>query len=67
MHSASSQETNISLGKLALLYHEALVDKLSAWLIPSRFMFEKIMPLSMAVSGYDLFDKMQVQKVIFKP
>ncbi|KAF3059227.1 putative zinc-type alcohol dehydrogenase-like protein YbdR [Daldinia childiae] len=31
------------------------------------FMFEKIMPLSMAVSGYDLFDKMQVQKVIFKP
>ncbi|KAI5863193.1 putative alcohol dehydrogenase [Durotheca rogersii] len=31
------------------------------------FMFEKIMPLSMAVSGYDLFDKMQVQKVIFTP
>ncbi|KAI4866915.1 GroES-like protein [Hypoxylon rubiginosum] len=31
------------------------------------FMFEKIMPLSTAVSGYDLFDKMQVQKVIFKP
>ncbi|KAI1801607.1 GroES-like protein [Daldinia bambusicola] len=31
------------------------------------FMFEKIMPLSMAVSGYDLFDKMQAQKVIFKP
>ncbi|KAK7937917.1 dehydrogenase-like protein [Apiospora aurea] len=31
------------------------------------FMFEKIMPLSEAVEGYDLFDKMKVQKVIFKP
>ncbi|KAI2626659.1 GroES-like protein [Hypoxylon sp. NC1633] len=31
------------------------------------FMFEKIIPLSMAVSGYDLFEKMKVQKVIFKP
>ncbi|KAK7960847.1 dehydrogenase-like protein [Apiospora saccharicola] len=31
------------------------------------FMFEKIMPLSDAVEGYDLFDKMKVQKVVFKP
>ncbi|KAI0191430.1 alcohol dehydrogenase GroES-like domain-containing protein [Xylaria flabelliformis] len=31
------------------------------------FMFDHIMPLSDAVSGYDMFDKMQVQKVIFKP
>ncbi|KAI0024674.1 putative alcohol dehydrogenase [Xylariomycetidae sp. FL0641] len=31
------------------------------------FMFEKVMPLSMAVSGYEIFDKMQAQKVIFKP
>ncbi|KAI0857985.1 GroES-like protein [Xylaria cubensis] len=31
------------------------------------FMFDHIMPLSEAVSGYDMFDKMQVQKVIFKP
>ncbi|KAI0014144.1 GroES-like protein [Xylariaceae sp. FL0662B] len=31
------------------------------------FMFEKVMPLSMAVSGYDLFASMQVQKIIFKP
>ncbi|KAI1133058.1 GroES-like protein [Nemania abortiva] len=31
------------------------------------FMFEHIMPLSKAVSGYDMFDKMQVQKVIFEP
>ncbi|RWA11112.1 hypothetical protein EKO27_g4005 [Xylaria grammica] len=31
------------------------------------FMFEHIMPLSKAVSGYEMFDKMQVQKVIFEP
>ncbi|KAJ4304318.1 hypothetical protein N0V88_001931 [Collariella sp. IMI 366227] len=31
------------------------------------FMFDKIMPLSDAVEGYDLFDQMKVQKVIFKP
>lgn len=30
-------------------------------------MFDKIMPLSEAVEGYDLFDKMKVQKVIFDP
>ncbi|KAK0711291.1 alcohol dehydrogenase [Lasiosphaeris hirsuta] len=31
------------------------------------FMFDKIMPLTDAVEGYELFDKMKVQKVIFKP
>ncbi|KAI0390368.1 GroES-like protein [Xylariaceae sp. FL0594] len=31
------------------------------------FMFENIMPLSDAVKGYEMFDKMQVQKVIFEP
>lgn len=30
------------------------------------FMSDKIMPLSQAVEGYDLFDKMQAQKVVFK-
>jgi hypothetical protein len=29
-------------------------------------MFDKIMPLEDAVEGYELFDKMKVQKVIFK-
>ena len=29
-------------------------------------MFEKIMPLTDAVEGYDLFDKMKVQKVVFE-
>lgn len=34
---------------------------------PSRFMFDKIMPLKEAVEGYELFNDMKVQKVIFKP
>jgi len=29
-------------------------------------MFEKVMPLSEALEGYDLFDKMKVQKVVFE-
>lgn len=32
-----------------------------------RFMFENIMPLSEAPQGYQLFDQMKVQKVVFKP
>lgn len=31
------------------------------------FMFDKIMPLSEAVEGYELFDQYKVQKVIFTP
>jgi hypothetical protein len=31
------------------------------------FMFDKIMPLSEAIEGYELFGRMQAQKVIFKP
>jgi hypothetical protein len=31
-----------------------------------RFMADKIMPLSEAVEGYELFDKMKVQKVVFE-
>jgi threonine dehydrogenase-like Zn-dependent dehydrogenase len=30
------------------------------------FMADKVMPLSEAVEGYDLFDKMKVQKVVFE-
>jgi hypothetical protein len=29
-------------------------------------MADKIMPLSEAVEGYDIFDKMKVQKVVFE-
>jgi hypothetical protein len=31
-----------------------------------RFMFDKIMPLSNADKGYDIFDKMKAQKVVFE-
>jgi hypothetical protein len=30
-------------------------------------MTDKIMPLSEAVEGYDIFNQMKVQKVIFQP
>ncbi|KAI0480608.1 GroES-like protein [Xylariaceae sp. FL0804] len=32
-----------------------------------EFMYENVMPLTMAVSGYDKFDKMEVNKVVFRP
>jgi hypothetical protein len=34
------------------------------WMI--SFMTEKIMPLSEAVEGYNIFNNMKVQKVIFE-
>ena len=34
------------------------------FLMNSRFMSDKIMPLSQAVEGYELFDNMKVQKGI---
>jgi len=36
-------------------------------LMSYSFMFDHIMPLSEALEGYDIFDKMKVQKVVFKP
>ncbi len=39
---------------------------LSAILTADRFMFDKIMPLADAVEGYDIFDKMKAQKVVFR-
>ena len=36
-------------------------------LTENSFMYEKIMPLTQAVEGYDLFNNMKVQKVIFDP
>jgi hypothetical protein len=34
---------------------------------PNSFMTDKIMPLSQAIEGYDIFNSMKVQKVIFEP
>lgn len=30
-------------------------------------MFDTVMPLTEAVQGYELFDNMKAQKIIFKP
>ncbi|ROW12346.1 hypothetical protein VMCG_00260 [Cytospora schulzeri] len=64
---AYNKNIRLQMGRCPVrsLFPEALVllaksqDKLS-------FMFDKIMPLEDAVEGYELFDKMKVQKVIFK-
>lgn len=50
------------MGKLLYQQHEGLDDMLTM----SSFMSDKIMPLSEAVEGYELFDKMKVQKVVFR-
>lgn len=34
-------------------------------LMSTRFMFDKILPLTDAIEGYEIFDKMQAQKVVF--
>lgn len=34
--------------------------------VATRFMAEKIMPLTQAVEAYDIFNAMKVQKVIFE-
>ncbi|KAG5968647.1 hypothetical protein E4U57_005176 [Claviceps arundinis] len=44
----------------ALQSLEKMQDKL-------EFMFDHVMPLTEAVRGYELFDSMKVQKVIFRP
>ena len=33
----------------------------------NSFMTDKFMPMSQAIEGYDIFNKMQVQKVVFVP
>jgi hypothetical protein len=55
-----SRRSSICLGKL--MASECGTQILTAY----RFMFDKIMPLSDAVEGYDIFDKMKAQKVVFK-
>jgi threonine dehydrogenase-like Zn-dependent dehydrogenase len=34
--------------------------------VMGRFMADKIMPLSEAIEGYEIFDNMKAQKVVFK-
>lgn len=48
---------------VSVLYHE---NNNANHDIICRFMADKIMPLSEAVEGYEIFDAMKVQKVIFE-
>nr|XP_036577574.1 alcohol dehydrogenase, GroES-like domain-containing protein [Colletotrichum truncatum]KAF6784572.1 alcohol dehydrogenase, GroES-like domain-containing protein [Colletotrichum truncatum] len=65
---AYSKNLRIQMGRCPVrsIFPEALAmlekkqDKLG-------FMFDRVMPLSDAVEGYNLFDLMKVQKVIFTP
>lgn len=54
------RDIKISWGEWLPLSGNAVADSLF------RFMADKIMPLSEAVEGYDIFDKMKVQKVVFE-
>ena len=55
------KRSNTSLGKIPFP-----LDSLALLMRSRSFMSDKIMPLSKAVEGYDLFDKMKVQKVVFE-
>lgn len=65
---AYNKNLRIQMGRCPVrsIFAEAL-EKLRQKQHLLGFMFEKIMPLSQALEGYDLFDKMKVQKVVFQP
>jgi threonine dehydrogenase-like Zn-dependent dehydrogenase len=49
-----------------LRYVKPLKEKTRQLLTSHRFMFDTIMSIDDAVEGYDLFDKMKAQKVVFQ-
>ncbi|KAH0376924.1 GroES-like protein, partial [Aureobasidium melanogenum] len=65
---AYNKNLRIQMGRCPVrsIFAEAL-EKLKQKQHLLGFMFEKIMPLSQALEGYELFDKMKVQKVVFQP
>jgi threonine dehydrogenase-like Zn-dependent dehydrogenase len=64
---AYNKNLRVQMGRCPVrsIFEEAL-QKLKAKQHLLGFMFEKVMPLSEALEGYDLFDKMKVQKVVFE-
>jgi len=64
---AYGKNLRVQMGRCPVraLFPEAL-DALKRHQDKFGFMFDKIMPLTEAVEGYDLFDKMKVQKVVFE-
>lgn len=65
---AYGKNLRVQMGRCPVrsVFEEAL-EKLKQHQDKLLFMADKIMPLSEAVEGYDLFDKMKAQKVIFEP
>ena len=64
---AYNKNLRVQMGRCPVrsIFAEAL-EKLKQKQHLLGFMFEKVMPLSEALEGYDLFDKMKVQKVVFE-
>ncbi|KAF1834382.1 GroES-like protein [Decorospora gaudefroyi] len=64
---AYGKNVRVQMGRCPVrsVFGEAL-DKLKKHQDKLGFMADKVMPLSEAVEGYDLFDKMKVQKVVFE-
>lgn len=64
---AYGKNLRIQMGRCPVrsIFPEAL-EKLKQKQHLLDFMSDKIMPLSQAVEGYDIFDKMQAQKVVFE-
>ncbi|RYO61587.1 hypothetical protein AA0113_g6536 [Alternaria arborescens] len=64
---AYNKNVRIQMGRCPVrsVFEEAL-ESLKRHQEKLGFMADKIMPLSEALEGYDLFDKMKVQKVVFE-
>lgn len=67
-HEAYNKNLRVQMGRCPVrsIFEESLVV-LAANQDKFSFMFDKIMPLVEAEEGYELFDKMKVQKVVFTP
>jgi threonine dehydrogenase-like Zn-dependent dehydrogenase len=64
---AYNKNVRVQMGRCPVrsVFEEAL-ESLKRHQDKLGFMADKVMPLSEAVEGYDLFDKMKVQKVVFE-
>ncbi|KAJ4308620.1 hypothetical protein N0V94_009277 [Neodidymelliopsis sp. IMI 364377] len=64
---AYNKNLRVQMGRCPVrsIFEEAL-ESLQRHQDKLGFMADKIMPLSEAVEGYDIFDKMKVQKVVFE-
>jgi hypothetical protein len=61
-----SHKPSSYLGKSSIYLGKPKLPKRLEGTHQYSFMFDKVMPLSNAVEGYDLFDNMKAQKVVFE-